>query len=67
VRAAYERWPRAATRRPAQLRAVEALQRCADEWAAYKASAPTLKKLINHPDIPRASTCTAGWGAARAF
>ena len=22
---------------PAQLRAVEALQRCADDWAAYKA------------------------------
>ena len=28
---------------PAQLRAVDALQRCADEWAAYKA--------FNHHDV----------------
>ena len=39
---------------PAQLRAVDALQRCADEWARYKEKRSNrLKKLINHPEIPR--------------
>ena len=52
---------------PAQLRAVEALQRCADDWTVYRQRrSNAFKKLINHPEIPVASTCTAGWGAARA-
>ena len=39
---------------PAQLRAVDALQRCADEWAQYKARrSNAIKKLINRPEIPR--------------
>ncbi len=39
---------------PAQLRAVAALQRCADDWAAYKAKrSNALKKLLHKPQIPR--------------
>ena len=39
---------------PAQLRAVDALQRCADDWAAYKSQrSNAIKKLIHRPDIPR--------------
>ena len=38
---------------PAQLRAVAALQRCADDWAAYKDKrSNSFKKLFNRPDIP---------------
>ena len=34
---------------PAQLRAVSALDRCADEWSQYKHKRGNkLKKLINH-------------------
>ena len=45
---------------PAQLRAIDALERCADEWSRYKAKrSNSLKKLINHPDISK--------GGARAF
>jgi cell division protein ZapE len=51
----------------AQLRAVERLQRCYDEWVAYKSRRNNaLKKLLVTPTCPRASTCGAGWGAARA-
>ncbi len=39
---------------PAQLRAVAELERCAQEWTAYKEKrSNALKKLINRPDIPR--------------
>ena len=39
---------------PAQMRAVEALDRCAAEWAAYKSQrSNALKKLINRPELPR--------------
>jgi cell division protein ZapE len=39
---------------PAQLRAVNALDRCASEWSDYKHKrANKFKKLINHPDIPQ--------------
>ena len=38
----------------AQLRAVEALERCAQEWAHFKEKrSNAIKKLINRPDIPR--------------
>ena len=48
---------------PAQLRAVQALQRCADEWAAYKTQrSSALKKLINRPDIPRGMYLFGGVG-----
>ena len=39
---------------PAQLRAIDALERCAFEWAAYKEKrSSTLKNLVNRPPIPR--------------
>jgi cell division protein ZapE len=53
---------------PAQLRAVDALQRCADDWAAYKAKrSNSLKKLINHPDIPRGVYMYGGVGRGKSF
>ena len=52
---------------PAQLRAVDALQRCADDWASYKTSrSNALKKLINRPDVPRGVYMYGGVGGARA-
>ena len=53
---------------PAQLRAVQALQRCADEWAAYKTQrSSALKKLINRPDIPRGVYMYGGVGRGKSF
>ncbi|MCO5111782.1 MAG: cell division protein ZapE [Burkholderiaceae bacterium] len=53
---------------PAQLRAVQALQRCADEWAAYKTKrSSALKKLINRPDIPRGVYMYGGVGRGKSF
>lgn len=53
---------------PAQLRAVDALERCADEWAAYKEKrANALKKLINHPEIPRGVYMYGGVGRGKSF
>ncbi len=53
---------------PAQLRAVEALERCAREWAAYKEKrSNTLKKFINHPEIPRGVYMYGGVGRGKSF
>ncbi len=53
---------------PAQLRAVDALERCAGEWAAYKEKrSNTLKKFINHPDIPRGVYMHGGVGRGKSF
>ncbi|HEY2255601.1 MAG TPA: cell division protein ZapE [Variovorax sp.] len=53
---------------PAQLRAVEALDRCADEWADYKAQrSNAFKKLINRPDIPRGVYMYGGVGRGKSF
>jgi cell division protein ZapE len=53
---------------PAQLRAVEALDRCAREWAAYKTQrSNALKKLINRPDIPRGVYMYGGVGRGKSF
>ena len=53
---------------PAQLRAVDALQRCADEWAGYKEKRSNrLKKIINHPDIPRGVYMYGGVGRGKSF
>jgi len=53
---------------PAQLRAVEALERCASEWAAYKdRRSNAIKKLINHPDIPRGVYLYGGVGRGKSF
>jgi len=53
---------------PAQLRAVEALDRCAREWAAFKEKrSNALKKLINRPDIPRGVYMYGGVGRGKSF
>ncbi|MEN5179345.1 cell division protein ZapE [Comamonas testosteroni] len=53
---------------PAQLRAVDALQRCADEWEQYKSKrSNALKKLINHPDIPKGVYMYGGVGRGKSF
>jgi cell division protein ZapE len=53
---------------PAQLLAVDALERCANEWAHYKVKrSNTLKKLINHPDIPRGVYMYGGVGRGKSF
>jgi cell division protein ZapE len=53
---------------PAQLRAVEALDRCAREWADYKEQrSNAFKKLIIHPDIPRGVYMYGGVGRGKSF
>ena len=53
---------------PAQLRAVEALERCAADWAAYRVKrSNALKKLINHPDLPRGVYLYGGVGRGKSF
>ena len=53
---------------PAQLRAVEALDRCAREWAAFKEQRSNVfKKLINRPDIPRGVYLCGGVGRGKSF
>jgi cell division protein ZapE len=70
VRAAYdaELKARGYESDPAQLRAVEALQRCAEQWAAYKAKrSNAFKKLISHPEIPRGVYMFGGVGRGKSF
>jgi cell division protein ZapE len=53
---------------PAQLRAVDALERCANDWAAYKIQrSNAFKKLINHPDTPRGVYMHGGVGRGKSF
>lgn len=53
---------------PAQLRAVDALERCAQEWNVYKAKrSNSLKKLINRPDIPKGVYMYGGVGRGKSF
>ncbi len=53
---------------PAQLRAVEALERCAAEWASFKEQrSNAFKKLINHPDVPRGVYMFGGVGRGKSF
>ena len=53
---------------PAQLRAVDALQRCADDWAAHKDKrSNSLKKLFNKPDIPKGVYMYGGVGRGKSF
>ncbi|EGI75299.1 cell division protein ZapE [Hylemonella gracilis] len=53
---------------PAQLRAVQALERCAGEWFLYKNKrSNAFKKLINHPDIPMGVYMYGGVGRGKSF
>lgn len=53
---------------PAQLRAVDALDRCAREWAEFKEQRSNVfKKLINRPDIPRGVYMHGGVGRGKSF
>lgn len=53
---------------PAQLRAVDALERCAQEWAQYKEQrSNAFKKLINRPEIPRGVYMHGGVGRGKSF
>jgi cell division protein ZapE len=53
---------------PAQLRAVEALERCAAQWAQYKQQRTGfVKKLINRPEIPRGVYMYGGVGRGKSF
>ncbi len=53
---------------PAQLRAVERLQTCYDEWVAYKAKrSNALTKLLRHPPIPRGVYLWGGVGRGKSF
>ncbi len=70
VREAYEAElvKRGYTSDPAQLRAVEALERCANEWATYKARrSNAIKKFLNHPPIPRGVYMYGGVGRGKSF
>ena len=53
---------------PAQLRGVDALDRCAAEWSAYKEQrSNAFKKLINRPPIPRGVYLYGGVGRGKSF
>lgn len=53
---------------PAQLRAVDALERCAAEWAAFREQRSNVfKKLINRPDVPRGVYMYGGVGRGKSF
>ncbi len=70
VRAAYE--AELATRGyrsdPAQLRAVAALERCAQEWREYKQKrSNSFKKLLSNPPIPRGVYLYGGVGRGKSF
>ena len=54
---------------PAQLRAIDALERCENEWADYKArrNSPLSKYLGRHPPIPRGVYMHGGVGRGKSF
>jgi cell division protein ZapE len=53
---------------PAQLQAVAALQRCQDEWAAYKARRTNaVTKMLVRPPIPRGVYMYGGVGRGKSF
>jgi cell division protein ZapE len=70
VRLAYEAELKARgyTSDPAQLRAVDALERCAAGWADFKEQrSNAFKKLINRPAIPRGVYMHGGVGRGKSF
>lgn len=47
---------------------MQALQRCADDWVAYKKSRSNrFKKLIHHPQVPRGVYMYGGVGRGKSF
>jgi cell division protein ZapE len=53
---------------PAQRTAVDRLQQCYEEWAAYKARRPNaFMKLIMHPDLPKGVYMWGGVGRGKSF
>lgn len=53
---------------PAQLRAIDALERCANEWAQYKEKrSNSIKKLVNRPAIPKGVYMYGGVGRGKSF
>ena len=53
---------------PAQLRAVQSLDRCAQQWAIYKEQrGNSFKKLIHHPPIPSGVYLYGGVGRGKSF
>jgi len=53
---------------PAQLRAVAALDRCANDWAVYKNKrSNAFKKLISRPEIPKGVYMYGGVGRGKSF
>ncbi len=53
---------------PAQLHAIDALERCEDEWAAYKARrGNALTKMLVRPPIPRGVYMHGGVGRGKSF
>ena len=70
VRALYEQTlaERGYAPDPAQLRAVNALERCENEWADYKARrSNALTKLLARPPIPRGVYMHGGVGRGKSF
>jgi cell division protein ZapE len=70
VRQAYdaELKARGYTADPAQLRAIDALERCAQQWAVFKEKrSNALKKFINRPDIPLGVYMYGGVGRGKSF
>ncbi len=70
VRELYERTlaERGYTADAAQLRAVDSLERCENEWADYKARrSNALTKLISRPPIPRGVYMYGGVGRGKSF
>jgi cell division protein ZapE len=70
VRSAYEAElkVRGYTSDPAQLHAIEALERCAADWSAFKMKrSNAFKKLINRPEIPRGVYMFGGVGRGKSF
>jgi cell division protein ZapE len=70
VRATYEAElkQRGYTTDPAQQRAIDALERCAAEWATYKQRrSNALKKMFVKPEIPRGVYMFGGVGRGKSF
>ncbi len=70
VRSTYEAalTERGYTTDPAQQRAIDELERCANEWAVYKQRrSNALKKLFVKPEIPRGVYMFGGVGRGKSF